>query len=108
MDENYASKTGCPNYPLLILLRGLLLSIWYKLSDQRQAFNLVRDILFRRFCRLDLSSDIPDATTLWRFRQQRVDHDLREKLLGDVNLQLEKKYVIMTEARVTIFNATTG
>jgi transposase, IS5 family len=29
----YASKTGRPSYPLLTLFRGLLLGVWYRLSD---------------------------------------------------------------------------
>ncbi len=33
MDEIHASKTGRPDYPLLTLLRSLLLGVWYKLSD---------------------------------------------------------------------------
>jgi IS5 family transposase len=106
MDEIYASKTGRPSYPLLTLLRGLLLGIWYKLSDEQLAACLARDLLFRRFCRLELSSDIPDATTLGRFRQQLVDYDLWEKLLGEVNRQLEEKQIIMTEGRVNIIDAT--
>ena len=55
---------------------------------------------------LRLSSDIPDATTLGRFRQQLVDRDLWEKLLGEVNRQLEAQHIIMTEARVNIIDAT--
>ena len=76
------------------------------INDQQLASSLVRDLLFRRFCRLELSSDIPDATTLERFRQQLVDHDLWEKLLGEVNRQLEEKHIIMTEDRVNIVDAT--
>jgi IS5 family transposase len=106
MIEIYASKTGRPSYPLLTLLRGLLLGIWYKLSDEELAGNLAQDLLFRRFCRLELSADIPDATTLGRFRQQLVEHDLWEKLLGEVNQQLEEQQVIMTEGRVNIIDAT--
>ncbi len=106
MNEIYASKTGRPSYPLLTLLRGLLLGIWYKLSDEQLAASLARDLLFRRFCRLELSSDIPDATTLGRFRQQLVDDDLWEKLLGEVSRQLQDKHIIMTEGRVNIVDAT--
>ena len=62
MNEIHASRTGRPSYPLLTLLRGLLLGIWYKLSDEQLAANLARDLLFRRFCRLELSANIPDAT----------------------------------------------
>jgi IS5 family transposase len=91
---------------LLTLLRGLLLGIWYKLSDEELASSLARDLLFRRFCRLELSADIPDATTLGRFRQQLVEHDLWEKLLGEVNQQLEDQQVIMAQGRVNIIDAT--
>ena len=106
MKEIYASETGRPSYPLLTLLRGLLLGIWYKLSDEELASSLARDLLFQRFCRLELSADIPDATTLGRFRQQLVEHDLWEKLLGEVNQQLEDQQVIMTQGRVNIIDAT--
>lgn len=106
MDELYASKMGRPSYPLLTLLRSLLLGIWYKLSDEQLAASLARDLLFRRFCRLELSADIPDATTLGRFRQRLVHYDLWETLLGEVNRQLEEKHIVMTEGRINIIDAT--
>ena len=99
-------RASRPSYPLLTLLRGLLLGIWYKLLDEELASSLARDLLFRRFCRLELSSDIPDATTLGRFSQQLVEYDFWEKLLGEVNQQLEDQQVIMTEGRVNIIDAT--
>ncbi len=33
----YASTTGRPSYPLLTLFRGLLLGVWYRLSDVQLA-----------------------------------------------------------------------
>jgi len=106
MDGIYAAKTGRPSYPLLTLLRSLLLGIWYGLSDEQLASCLARDLLFRRFCRLELTAAIPDATTLGRFRQKLVEHDLWEKLSGEVNRQLEDKHIIMTEGRINIIDAT--
>jgi IS5 family transposase len=50
----YASKTGRPSYPLLTLLRASLLGIWYRLSDVELAQTLFRDLLFRKFCHLEL------------------------------------------------------
>jgi transposase, IS5 family len=102
----YSSGTGRPSYPLLTLFRALLLGIWYRLSDEQLSQCLVRDLLFRKFCRLELDSTIPDATTLGRFRTKLVAHDLWELLLGEVNLQLEKKNIIMTEGRISIVDAT--
>lgn len=102
----YASKTGRPSYPLLTLLRASLLGIWYRLSDVELAQALFRDLLFRKFCHLELGGSVPDASTIGRFRQKLVEHDLWEVLLGEVNCQLEDKRIIMTEGRINIIDAT--
>ncbi len=102
----YAGKTGRPSYPLLTLLRASLLGIWYRLSDVELAQTLFRDLLFRKFCHLELGGDVPDATTIGRFRSKLVEHDLWEVLLGEVNHQLEAKHIIMTEGRINIIDAT--
>ena len=86
----YASKTGRPSYPLLTLRRANLLGIWYRLSDVELAQTLFRDLLFRKFCHLELGGDVPDASTIGRFRTKLVEHDLWGVLLGEVDRQLEE------------------
>ena len=102
----YASKTGRPSYPLLTLFRGLLLGVWYRLSDVELSQCLYRDLLFRKFCHLELGGDVSEASTLGRFRNQLVEHDLWERLLGEINCQLEVKNIILTEGRINIIDAT--
>lgn len=102
----YSSKTGRPSYPLLTLFRGLLLGIWYQLSDVQLAQCLYRDLLFRKFCRLELGGNVPEASTLGRFRTQLVDQDLWDQLLAEINRQLEAKNIIMTQGRINIIDAT--
>jgi IS5 family transposase len=102
----YAAKTGRPSYPLLTLFRSLLLGVWYRLSDVQLAQSLYRDLLFRKFCRLELGGDVPEASTLGRFRTRLVEHDLWDRLLGEINRQLEAKNIIMTEGRINIIDAT--
>ena len=102
----YDSRTGRPSYPLLTLFRGLLLGIWYDLSDVQLAQCLYRDLLFRKFCHLELGGDVPEASTIGRFRTQLVAHDLWDRLLAEVNGQLEAKNIIMTQGRINIIDAT--
>jgi IS5 family transposase len=102
----YSAKTGRPSYPLLTLFRSLLLGVWYQLSDVQLAQALYRDLLFRKFCRLELGGDVPEASTLGRFRARLVEHDLWEALLANINRQLEKKNIIMTQGRINIIDAT--
>lgn len=102
----YASKTGRPSYPLLTLFRGLLLGVWYRLSDVQLSQCLYCDLLFRKFCHPELGGDVPEASTLGRFRHQLVEHGLWERLLGEINHQLETTNIILTKGRINIIDAT--
>ena len=55
---------------------------------------------------LELGGDVPEASTLGRFRNQLVEHDLWERLLGEINRQLEAKKIILTEGRINIIDAS--
>ena len=79
MGEICAYTTGRPSYPLLTSFSSLFLGIWHKLSDKHLAASLACDWLFRGFCRLMLSGDIPDATTLGCFYLRFVQYDLCKK-----------------------------
>jgi transposase, IS5 family len=98
--------TGRPGYPAQTLFRALLLGIWYSLSDERLAEQLARDLLFRKFCRLEIDADTPDATTIGRFRGWLEAEGRRGALFDAVKAQLEAKNVIMAEGRVAIIDAT--
>jgi len=51
---------------------------------------------------------VPDASTIGRFRQKLVEHELWEILLGEVNHQLEEKRIIRTKGRINIIDARPG
>ena len=102
----YNSTTGCPSYPLLTLFRSLLLGVWYDLSDVQLSEQLHRDLLFRRFCRIELDQNAPSHDTLSRFRDKLRKHNLLEDLLKAINAQLEQKNIIMTTGRINIVDAS--
>ena len=91
---------------MLTLLRASLLGIGYRLSDAELAQSLFSDLFFRKFCHLELGGDVPDATTIGRFRARLMELGLWEVLLGEVNRQLEAKHIIMTEGRINIIDAS--
>ena len=64
----YASATGRPAYPPLVLLKVLLLQGWYGLSDPGMEEALGDRLSFRRFVGLGLEEAVPDHSTISRFR----------------------------------------
>jgi transposase, IS5 family len=52
----------------MTLFRALLLGIWHNLFDVKLEAQLARDLMFRKFCRLEMDQGVPQASTLGRFR----------------------------------------
>jgi IS5 family transposase len=95
---------GAPGYPPLVMFKIVLLQQWYNLSDPA-AEEAVRDRLsFRRFCGIPLDEATPDHSSIWRFRQTIEKLDLSEKLLAEVNRQLDARGLIVRKG--TLVDAT--
>ena len=59
------------------MFKILLLQRWYNLSDEALESALYDRISFARFAGLSLEDDVPDATTICRFRSSLAERDKR-------------------------------
>ena len=95
---------GRPAWPVLVLLKAILLQSLYGLSDRELEDALADRLSFRRFVGLSLEAGVPDHTVLNRFRNRLVAEGLLEKLFAELDRQLEKAGVILK--RGTMLDAT--
>src|SRR4051794_13253698 len=100
----YASREGGLAYPLLTYVKLLLLQQWYGLSDEGLEAAVDDRLSFRRFAGIPLSESVPDHSSVWRFRGQLARRGLAERLLAEVNRQLDTKGLIVR--RGTLIDAT--
>lgn len=87
----YNQETGRPGFPALVMFKSLLLASWYGLSDPELEDCLKDRISFKQFVGLKMDEDVPDETTLCRFRNRLLEKHLLEKLFKIVNEELQKK-----------------
>jgi len=87
----YAAGEGRPAYRPLVMLRALLLQQWYRLSDPELEEALSDRLSFRRFVGLSLEEEVPDHSTLRRFRTQMTQRGLSAQVFAEVNRQLERR-----------------
>ncbi|KLN61834.1 hypothetical protein WH96_05970 [Kiloniella spongiae] len=99
-------RTGRPGYAAMTLFRALLLGIWHNLSDVKLEAQLARDLMFRKFCRLEMDQGVPQASTLGRFRIALEKTGHLDAVLTQINEQLSQSNVILQEGRVAIVDAT--
>src|SRR5436309_1183557 len=89
------SRRGAPGYPALTLFKALLLQQWYGLPDPELEEALADRLSFRRFVGLSLDQEVPDHSTLWRFREALGRERLSRKVFAEIELQLVERGMIL-------------
>jgi transposase, IS5 family len=103
--------TLSPHYPkrsefkLEQLLRIHLLQQWYDLSDPAMEEALYDRLSFQRFVGLDgFTDNVPDESTILRFRHWLETHDLTRRVFDHVNAYLDQQGLVVKTG--TIMDAT--
>ena len=94
------NAVGSPAYPSLVMFKILLLQTWYNLSDPEMEESLYDKISFIRFVGLSMVSDIPDHSTICRFRNELLELELYERLFNEINRQLEEKEILVKKGAI--------
>ena len=92
------SKSGPPSYPALCMFKALLLQSWYNLSDPQTEDALADRASFNKFAGFSLDHDVPDETTICRFRNTAAP--VLDKLFDLINLQLTAKGFIIKQGAI--------
>ncbi len=98
------TKRGRPSLPIIISLKCLVLQYLYSLSDPSLEDALIDRLSFQRFLGISFDTQIPDFTTIWRFRERLIKNDLLNKIFESVLKQLDNKNVILRKG--TLIDAT--
>lgn len=94
------SVAGRPSYSGLLLFKMSLLQTWYGLSDYEIEERVSDSLSFMKFVGLTLEDDVPDHSVLSRFRTALTQKDAYEKLMGNINGQLEDKGVLLKKGAI--------
>ena len=79
-DEVKKSSAGRKPVDAIVMFRMLVLQALHNLSDEQAEYQVRDRFSFTRFLRLGIEDSIPDATTLWLFREKLAKAGVVEKL----------------------------
>lgn len=97
-------RGGRPHYPVVMLLKCLMLAKWFGLSDP-DLEGMLRDRLsFRRFVGLGMSDDTPDETTFVVFRRRLREAGHASTLFDQALAHLRAQGLVLHEG--TLVDAT--
>ena len=90
------SKGGRPPYDAVLMFKVLVLQTLYTLSDDQTEYQLRDRLSFMRFIGLALHEPVPDAKTIWLYREQLVRAGTLKRLFARFDRVLrEKGYLAM-------------
>jgi len=84
------AKGGRPPYDPVLMFKVLVLQALYNLSDDQAEFMIQDRLSFMRFLGLGLSDRVPDAKTIWLFREHLAQARAVENLFARFDKHLAK------------------
>jgi IS5 family transposase len=90
-DELKKSSAGRKPFDAILMFRMLVLQALNNLSDEQVEYQVRDRLSFSRFLGLGIEDSIPDATTLWLFREKLAKAGLIEKLFERFDQHLAAK-----------------
>ena len=100
-----SGKVGRPPIGVPRMLRMYFLQQWYTLADEALEDALYDSQAMREFVGIDLAREqVPDATTLLKFRRLLEQHELTAAMLAEVNAHLSERGLLMRQG--TVVDAT--
>lgn len=97
--KNY-SQGGRPAYDYVMMFKILILQRYYNLSDEETEFAILDRLSFMRFLGLTLADQVPDAKTIWNYKNQLAQADMVKKLFEQLDKQLDKDGIIVHKGKM--------
>ena len=84
------NNAGAKPDDVVLMFKVLILQSLYNLSDEAIEYQILDRLSFMRFLGLRLGSRVPDAKTIWLFREQLTEAGLAEELFRQFETVLEE------------------
>ncbi|TAL49653.1 IS5 family transposase [Patescibacteria group bacterium] len=107
----YDRHMGRPGFPVDVLVKALFLEMWYGLSDPELEEQVLDRVSFQKFLGVRNRTDIPDETTICRFRGKLVELHAEEELFEVVQSMIDEHGLRVNRGKIvdaTIVHAPKG
>ena len=94
IDEKIKSKGGRPRFDCILMWKMILLQQWYGISNDSLEYQINDRLSFQRFLGLGLNEKVPDANTLWDFKEEIAKNNGDKQLFNLFEKMMEEIGVI--------------
>ena len=92
--KNRKSKAGRPSFDVVMMFKILVLQRLFNLSDDQTEYQITDRMSFQRFIGLSLGERVPDAKTIWLFRDTLTKSGVIQELFVMFDSMLASEGII--------------
>jgi IS5 family transposase len=100
LDKSAKGPGGRPAHDPLKMFKLLVLQRYYNLSDEQTEYQVSDRLSFQKFAGWTVADKVPDANTLWDFREALVRADVFAKLFEQFAQQLQAQGLLAQEGKL--------
>ena len=98
--ETEPSLGGRPPFDRVMMFKVLVLQKMYNLSDDNAEYQILDRFSFSRFLGIELCDVVPDAKTIWHFREQLKNRSIFDRLFEFLREKIEKAQLILNDGSI--------
>jgi len=87
------STKGRPEYEKILMLKVIFLQSCYSISDEEIEYQIYDRLSFQQF--LGFPEQIPDHSTIWRFREELTEGNIMEFIWSELQDQIKNKGIVI-------------
>ena len=94
LEKEAKGPGGRPPYDYVMMFKILILQKMYNMADDKTEYQIKDRLSFQRFLGLQLCDTVPDAKTIWHFREELNNAKILDTVFYRFVEQLEQKGII--------------
>jgi len=100
VNHNKKSNVGAKPYDPVLMFKILIIQQIFGLSDDQAEFQIMDRTSFQQFLGLTMGDKVPDAKSIWNFREKITKQNLERKLFDLFRSFLMEKEMIINEGKM--------
>lgn len=92
------TNRGAPEYEKTLMIKIIFLQSCYGISDEEMEYQIYNRLDFQQF--LDFPEEIPDFSTIWRFREELTEGNIIDLVWDELGRQLEAHGIVVKKGAI--------
>jgi transposase len=93
-------NVGAKPIDVVLMFKIMILQRYYNISDENTEYQILDRLSFRDFLGLSSGDKIPDARSIWLFKDKLAKKNITEQLFEQFNNELASKGLIINEGQI--------